>query len=341
MKERILFECVGQAGGNIGQLLLDKGYICHFINSSLDDLNAIDVKDNFKFHIPNAMGCSKDRRKAMRFAKEYYPLMMDTISRRFAMQDIVYFVFSLGGGTGSGIAPILLDFLASNNPSKHYGAIVILPSTSEPIKAQANAIEAFNQLKKIENLKNILVLDNNCGINKMSINREFVELFDELMNITKPDSRGVIDQDELATMLTSRGVMAMGYFSHQEENIKGTLINDSIFAPFKRNCDRVAISICDDINVEVIERATNYPNDIYVGYNDDNNFIVLCGMPMTTTRLENLANTIKAKQFDRTEDTIEEEVTAPAIKDIAVSTSVKEPSRAKVSFDDIFGKFMD
>lgn len=335
MKERILFECVGQAGGNIGQLLLDRGYICHFINSSLDDLNAIDVKDNYKFHIPNAQGCSKDRKKAMRFAKEYYPLMMDTINRRFAMQDIVYFVFSLGGGTGSGIAPLLLSYLSSNNPHKHYGAIVILPSTSEPIKAQVNAIEAYNQLRKIENLKNVFVLDNNCGLNKMAINREFVELFDELMNITKPDARGVIDQDELATMLTTKGMMAMGHFNSQT---KDTLINDCIFAPFKRNCDRVAISVCDDIDVEAIERVTNFPNDIYVGYNEDNNFMVLCGMPSTTSRLENLATTVKAKQFDRETDTIEEEVITPIIKEVSISA--KEPSKAKVSFDDLFEVFM-
>jgi cell division GTPase FtsZ len=316
-------------------LLLEKGYICHFINSSLDDLNAIDVKDSFKFHIPNAMGCSKDRKKAMGFAKEYYRLMMDTIDRRFAMQDIVYFVFSLGGGTGSGIAPILLDFLSSNNLNKHYGAIVIMPSTSEPIKAQVNAIEAYNQLKKIENLKGVFVLDNNCGMNKMAINKRFVELFEELIDITHPDPKGVIDQDELATLLTTKGMTAMGYFS----NAKETLINDCIFAPFKRNCDRVAISICDDIDVEVVERSTNYPNDIYVGYNGEKNFMVLCGMPLTTTRLETLANRVKAKQFDREEDTVEEEVKTPIMKEVSVSN--REPSKAKVSFDDIFGKFMD
>lgn len=339
MKERILFECVGQAGGNVGQLLMDKGYICHFINSSLDDLNAIDVKDSYKFHIPNAMGCSKDRRKAMRFAREYYKLMTETIDRRFAMQDIVYFVFSLGGGTGSGIAPMLLDYLSSNNPSKHYGAIVILPSTSEPIKSQVNAIEAYNQLKKIGNLKNIFVLDNNCGMNKLSINQEFVELFDELIDITRPDLRGVIDQDELSTVLTTKGMIAMGYFDNEEDSVKNALINDSIFAPFKRNCERVAISICDDIDVEVIERATNYPNDIYVGYNDEKNFIALCGMPLSTTRIENLASRVKAKQFDREDSTTENEVETPIIKESSIPT--KEPSKAKVSFEDVFGKFID
>jgi cell division GTPase FtsZ len=335
MKERILFECVGQAGGNIGKLLLDKGYICHFINSSLDDLNAIDVRDNFKFHIPNAMGCSKDRKKAMMFAKEYYPLMMETINRRFAMEDIVYFVFSLGGGTGSGIAPILLDFLSTNNPSKHYGAIVILPSTSEPIKAQANAIEAFNQLKRIDNLKNIFVIDNSCGMNKMDINVEFVNLFDELMNITKPDIRGVIDQDELATILTTNGMITMGSFDN--ENLKDNIISNSIFAPSKYNCNKVAVSVCnDDVDVELIESITNYPNDIYVGYNDDRNFIVLCGMPFVTDRIEKLANTIKSKQFDRVNDVLEKDVDVPTIEKVS-----KPKSKVKVSFDDVFGKFIN
>lgn len=340
MKERILFECIGQAGGNIGQLLLEKGYICHFINSSLDDLNAIDVKDDFKFHIPNAMGCSKDRRKAMRFAKEYYKMIMETIDRRFAMQDIIYFVFSLGGGTGSGISPILLDFLSSNNYKKHYGAIVILPSTSEQTKAQLNAIEAYSQLKRIENIKSLMVIDNNCGLNKMAINREFVELFDELIDITKPDPKGVIDQDELATILTTKGTMAMGHFYSD----KDILINDCIFAPFKHNCSKVALSLCDDVNLEEVERYTNYPDDIYVGYNDNNNFIVLCGMPMQTNRIETLATRVKAKQFDRVDETVEEEIETPVIKEVSVSNKeIKEikETKVKVSFDDIFGKFID
>ena len=50
MKNKIAFVAVGQAGGNIGKLLEEKGFSVLYMNTSKEDLNTLEhVK--FKYHI--------------------------------------------------------------------------------------------------------------------------------------------------------------------------------------------------------------------------------------------------------------------------------------------------
>lgn len=335
MKERILFECVGQCGGNIGQLLMNKGFICHFINTSNDDLNSIKVRDDFKYHIPNAMGCNKDRKKALYFAKDYYEHITSVIDNGFPRQDIVFFVFSLGGGTGSGISPAMIDYLAKRNPHKHYGAVVILPSTNEPIKAHVNAIECYNQLKNIELLKNVFVLDNGYA-DRFDVNIEFVEAFDRLMNITTPDNRGVIDGAELETLLTCKGRTVMG--TVELNNVIS--FNSSVFAPFVKGCQYIAVSAYDEFNYPVTERLFGTPMDMFIGYNSNDNFVVCSGLSLYTKRIEELAD--KAKERQSLRETAFDDYTfdIPIIEKKRQRIDEKQIPQ-KVSFDDVFNKFLD
>lgn len=340
MKERILFECVGQAGGNVGKLFAEKGYVCHFINTSNDDLLSLDgIKDSFKYHIPNALGCNKDRKKAMLYTKDYHEHIVNIINTRFPRQDFVYFVFSLGGGTGSGISPILLDLLSQRNPNKTYGAIVILPSNTEPMKTQVNAIEAFKQLSKIEGLRNVFILDNNNG-DKFLVNQKFVDRFETLMNISVPDPRGVIDHAELETLLKSRGVVVMANIDYPEYcggKFSKAILADGIFASFKKGCQYVAVSMVDDeVTTEQLEADFGIPEDMFIGYNDDSTFIICTGLPIYTDRINVLASRVRSKQFDRSLPEVVDEIEVPIMQQRAT-----KPKSEKVNFDDVFGKFMD
>ena len=63
MKNKIAFLAVGQAAGNIGRLLEQKGYTVIYVNTSQEDLDTLE-NAKFKYHIPQGEGCNKDRRKA-------------------------------------------------------------------------------------------------------------------------------------------------------------------------------------------------------------------------------------------------------------------------------------
>jgi cell division GTPase FtsZ len=285
MKERIAFICIGQAGGNVGKEFVSRGYFCHFINTSNEDLRSLtNVKDEFKFHIPSAQGCNKDRRKALMYAKDYYSNITNVIDSTFPMQDIIFFVFSLGGGTGSGISPAILDYMSKKNPHKHYGAIVILPSLDEPIKAQINALEAYQQLYKIGNLKTVFELDNENG-DRFAINKNFVDMFDRLVNITKPDERGVIDGAELEQLLTCKGSAIMAYLDVPYvlgNRIEDSIENSKVFTRHKRGCQYIGLSLYNDMKPALVEELFGTPLDMYIGYNDNRNFVIATGMQMST-----------------------------------------------------------
>jgi hypothetical protein len=343
MKERILFVSVGQAGGNIGNAFYEKGYLAHFINTSYEDLKSLTtVKENFKFHVPSAQGCNKDRKKALFYAKDYYSHITNTIDSMFPTQDIVFFIFSLGGGTGSGISPAILDYMCKKNPNKHYGAIVILPSTTEPIKAQINALEAYQQLYKISNLKSVFVLDNENG-DRFIINKNFVDMFDKLVNITIPDSRGVIDGAELEQILTCKGNTVMGYLDYPYvygNQLEESIHNTKVFAKHKKGCQYIALSLTNDYKPNVVEDIFGTPIDTYIGYNDSRTFMTVTGMQLAPDRLQSIADMTKEKQIARNYALEEIKIDIPDLNMTKeeVAPTVEEPK--KLNFDDVFGNFL-
>lgn len=341
MKERILLVCDGQGAGNIGAELTNKGFISYFINTSIVDLNTLsDIKDEYKYHLPTATGCNKDRKKAMQYAYDYHKHISNIIDKKFATQDIVYFIFTMGGGTGSGISPLLIDYMSRKNPDKHYGAIVILPSNAEPILALSNAVDAYNELIKIPNLKNIFMLDNNYG-NKFTLNSKFVSMFDQLMCLSTPDKRGVIDEAELEHLISCKGYVLMSYIdlvSIDNRNYKDCLQESKIFAPTMKGCKYIALYTKDELSPDMLENIVGIPRDTYVGYNGKVNFMVATGMKIEEERIRIMADICECKE------NIRQNIEPMEVKGIdkarfndAVPTMEKEP---EVDFEKLFSKYI-
>lgn len=322
MKERMLFVCIGQGGGNIGQLFENKGYNCLFINTAYDDLKTLDGKH--KLHITGTFGCNRDRKKALKYLKEGYNAIVNAIESRFPQQDLIYLVFTAGGGTGSGLSPALLQLLARENSDKTYGAITVLPGMSESIKAQMNAIETFKDLSRVDNLRNLIVLDNNNlndkMVSKLDLNERFVSIFNLLMNISIPDERGVIDFSELETLITCKGSMYLsvtprghcigsqnGHQNIDSEKITSLsedIINISdtnVFTPFETGtCEYLAISQGGQVDeskmkveIDELKKLVGTPIDTFIGYNDSVNFTIMAGMPHPTQRIRQIVENIE------------------------------------------------
>lgn len=332
MKERILFVCLGQAGSNIGQLFSNLGYNCLFINTSNDDLETIQAKH--KLHIVGAFGCNKDRQKALNYAKDYYTTITDVIDNKFPLQDLVYFIFSLGGGTGSGLSPIILDIITHKNPNKHYGAIIILPSIKESIKSQINAVEAYKQVTNIEKLRSLYVLDNN-NLDKFEINKQLVKMFDQFVNITNPDVRGLIDKAELEMMLTCKGSTIL---SDDVNAIVNKQYSNSIFTTHEYGCKYIGISISNNLDINEVERSLGTPLDSFIGYGNSN-YIASVGMNYPYKRIEQLINTINLKQNNMTTVNDPLNIQIPKIKNDYDFKEIKPEE--KISFANLFAKYSD
>lgn len=304
MKERILFIPVGQGGGNVGQILEQMGYNCLFINTSYDDLKTIEAKH--KFHIAGTFGCNRDRKKALKYVKESHETISQVIEKRFPQQDLIYFIFTGGGGTGSGLSPILLDIMSRKNPNKYYSAIMILPNVKEGLKPQINAIEAFQDLAKVENLRSVMILDNNNVKDKFELNTRFAKMFDILVNITIPNPKGVIDTSELETLMTCKGSMylcatrsvkqSMNTSTNLPEDILNS-VDSNIFTQFEAgSCKYLGISKCGEVEDSDMDALVGTPVDTFVGYNNKFNFTIMAGLPYPKARIKELIENVNKEQ---------------------------------------------
>lgn len=277
MKERVGFIGIGQAGGNIVDLFYDKGYKVLNINTSPEDLKL--VKSQNKILVPNANGCNHDREKSKSYVKSHHEIIIKTCRNIFKDSDILYTVFSTGGGTGSGAGPLITEILTKIFPSKLIGSICILPDLKEPVRMQLNAYRCLIELSNIEDINGVFVLDNDKK-DKLEINKEIVHLMDKLLNITEYSSiHGNIDKAEVREFLKIRGCVEINRILSGKKQV-------SIF-PEKEDDGRVVYVLVSLSNKDKLEDVVDIEGyDMFLNYNDtDETIFALNGLSFYNKRL--------------------------------------------------------
>ncbi len=141
---------IGNAGNQVAKAAFEAGIKSVIaINSSERDLATV---ENFipSLLIGDKKGAGKDRNNAKEFIKANIMKIVEEkiLDEIIADKDIVYVVSSAGGGTGSGMAPLVRDFLSRAYPEVKFNIIGILPPLSESLAAQQNKVEYLQELKK-------------------------------------------------------------------------------------------------------------------------------------------------------------------------------------------------
>lgn len=297
MKKKIGFIAVGQAGGNIGSKFEELGYDVLFLNTSEEDLSTLNTK--FKHHITNGEGCNKDRNKAKDLVIEDFENISREIEDKIN-KDFIYVIFSSGGGTGSGASPMLIDLLIQHM-DKAVGAITIIPSETEPLKTHINTYECFRELEEIEGIASTIVLDNNACSNKLSINKDFVELFQGMLDMPNhKDVRGNIDKAEVLELLSARGMLTITKVEKEETTLANIIggIKKNIYAPIESDqvIKYVGLLAAKPVEVSELKKEVGSYIDAFQGYGAET-VCVLSGLSLPFTRLED----IKQKVIDSQE----------------------------------------
>lgn len=288
MKDKIGFIAVGQAGGNIGRLLEVKGYRVLYINTSKEDLDTLtDVK--YKYHIPEGEGCNKDRKKAKQLVINNFEELNQEISAKLD-RSLLFVIFSSGGGTGSGVGPMLMDLLIEDN--KHVGAITVIPGETESLKSHINAYECFCEMTEIVGLSSTFILDNNKNPDKLKINNIFVDMFTRFLDIPYKykSERGNIDRAEIEETLKSHGMAIISVLG-ENNNSTPSLISTydkNIFAPLEHDevIKYIALSAPENIKISDLENAVGTPIDTFRTYNNNSTICLLAGLSYPHKRLE-------------------------------------------------------
>ena len=298
MKNKVGLIAVGQAGGNIGIKLQEKGYNVFFVNTSEEDLETLDSA-KFKHHIKGGEGCNKDRNKAKELVIENFEEIFADIDSKIK-EEFIYVIFSAGGGTGSGASPMLIDLLI-HNVEKKVGAITIIPSEKEPLKTHMNAYECFKELADIEGLGSTIVLDNNACENKLSINKDFIEAFDMMMNMPNHrDIRGNIDKAELKEIIETRGMLTITSIEPKESTIANLIetFKNNIYAPIENDkvITYIGLLASSSLDLTEIEKEVGSYLDVYQGFTEEQTVCVLAGLSFPFTRLEKIKDKVMTSQ---------------------------------------------
>ena len=338
LKEEIRFLAVGAAGANVVQMLEKKGFKTYYVNLAKQDLDLINSPN--KLHIKNGEGASKNRDKAKEVLSESIDEVIEVLEHQIT-EKYVFVVYSLGGGTGSGIGAFLASVIAEN-PDKKVGLVIILPSMKESLQARINTYEALAEIVKLKNsFGAIYILDNNKREDKLSINRTFAVLFDSFVNIENASSiRGVIDIAEQKSLLETSGVAMIHKVAQNEQADLLSTINEGIYAPIEPNKKIKYIGLSqpeakenkDVIEISSVINVVGQPIDAYMGYGNTETVLYLGGMSFPKTYINSLAESIRAEQ-EKAEKAMEDD-------DISMDASINFLAKRQTVVDELSKKQM-
>ncbi len=291
MRKEVAFISVGQCGGNVGKIFQSNDFNVLFINSAKEDLELIN--SNKKYHLNMGEGCNKDRTKAKILLKNDINNLVDYINKNIK-EEFIFLIGSAGGGTGSGILPVLGKILSEN---KRVGIITVLPSQSESVQAHINTYDMFKELSKIENLGSLFILDNNNSTNKLSLNDTFVNLFIKLLDVRNHnDINGNIDKAELKQILTCKGCTVIAQQSKGAEELFKRIKNSTVFSTYsdEKILKYVLYSSNQELNKDDLISNFGVPHDIYANSgNKKFSLLVLSGLPIPNERFRKIKEEVQ------------------------------------------------
>jgi cell division GTPase FtsZ len=206
------FVGIGQAGGNIAEVAAKKGFHSVAVNYSQKDLDSLEkVNDTLK--LVGTEGVGKRRDDAVEMIPNNIEMVQKFFENHFTTPtiEVIVVAFAAGGGTGSGVSPLLVEVLSHQMPDKAIVACPILPDLSESPISQFNTVKVSEELSSLDVA--VFPIDNSKaeseGKDKLykEVNEKVVELFSILYEYTNKSSvEGILDRKDLLEIFKTVGV---------------------------------------------------------------------------------------------------------------------------------------
>lgn len=336
-KNSILNISFGQGAGNIGQLMEQQGILNLAINTSKQDLDTLNVKH--KYLIKNGQGCGKDRNKSKKLVVNDFENILAVINNILDTNNTIKHIFigfTMGGGSGSGGGPMLAKLIANEYSNINVCVYAVIPSKSEPFKAQYNACECYRELIKIENLGSMFFLDNNKHENKFVINRYFVDDLVAFLKIPDEDKslKGNIDIEEMNTILSCNLMINISVTDENNHKVKPSILVDTECDGFVKY---IALSNAKQNLLKDIQASVGYPLDAFYTFNNRKiNVIVLAGLSLPSSSMNEIFDLVNQRSTMITRESTTKEL---KLNDI-FSSNKKKKEEIKRSRKDIFAEFI-
>ena len=228
---------IGNAGSQVASLAVSEQMDAVVINSSENDLSTI--PDNvIKFPLGDLRGAGKNREEAKKFVKDSIKkiLQTDEFVEFMDKKDVIFVVSSTGGGTGSGISPILTQILKKMFPDSYVILVGILPTLDEAYSTQINTLEYIQELyKKLDN-PTYMLYDNDRMKNlpshlmMESINKAIVEDIKVLQGTYNYTTKySSIDEKDMSMIISTSGrIVVASYTNIKEKDLDNCSIDEKL-----------------------------------------------------------------------------------------------------------------
>lgn len=371
---------IGNAGNQVAVLANSKyGLPVLAINSSEKDLETvpdsipkklISQKSGFNH------GAGKDRKLAKTYLKDTISqLMVDPELINLVKDlDIIFVVSSMGGGTGSGTAPLMANIIGETFSDTKCILVGISPVNNEALSAHVNTLEYLNELYKVLEGQTYMLYDNDKFSDIPSwkametVNSEIVEDINVLRLFynytTKYDS--IDDRDGLRLVSFPGRIMVSRLEDFKEKDCDSKSIEDMLIDNIKRNAHienqrdkkimasgiitNLSQTLTEefDTNIPLVREFTGDPvhafTHIYV--NDDrkkpnNVFLIMSGLSPVNDKINIISDRIdeieEKQKVLEADDALDDE----KLKDLSdkVADKKKNDDGTSVNMSSIFNKF--
>lgn len=362
---------LGGAGNQIANEATKLGFQTGAINFSQRDLDsAKDVK--LKQKLVGSEGVGKNRDEAIKLLNNNWESVLSFVKDNFShtSNEIIMLAFSTGGGSGSGISPMLLDIL-TNEIDKVFVALPIIPDKSEVLVNQINCLSTFEELSNLDisifpiDNENVKTKYNSIGKNTLyrNANSVSINLISKIISYTDKYSRnGNIDRKDLLQIFNTKGIGLMSEVNIAKLN-EGKLSDESVIKIIQ---DSWSNSIFTNTNFNQVLRAgiifdgqeelmeyiqyekifnkfkNGMPIDLFEGnYHDQDGTVIsiLTGLSWCNTRLKEIEHIIEERGKNAEialSETENQDYVSPVTK---FQTRIRMPNKEKVSVSDIISKY--
>lgn len=228
---------IGNAGSQVASLALSENIDAVVMNSSENDLSTI-PDDVLKFPLGDLRGAGKNRGEAKKFLKESIRKILEekAFIEFMNSKDVMFIISSTGGGTGSGMAPILSQILKKSFPDVYIIIVGILPKIDEAYSTQINTLEYMEELyKKMDNATYMLYDNDKLGdlpshIMMEKINKSIVEDIKVLRGTYNHKTKySSIDEKDMSMIISTTGrIVVASYKDIKEKDLDSCSIDQKL-----------------------------------------------------------------------------------------------------------------
>lgn len=207
---------LGQAGCNIANEFAKLGYKSIAINTSSTDLELLeDIHKNNKILINTGVqGAGKDPNVGKEALESHIEEVYKVVDSVFEDIDKLFVCAGMGGGTGSGMLPLMTEILIEQGFD--VSVIATLPGGIESPRVQLVSLATYEELTQIEGLTNTFIIDNKKASERIPgigidtkykmLNSSMANQLNNINEMSTKPSLMAFDAKDLETVLRARGI---------------------------------------------------------------------------------------------------------------------------------------